>query len=202
MWWNKNLVKYQKVSKYYENDCRWCKVSANPFLSATNDGVSGISLLSWVLVEFSWLLFSLVQQHPYLRHDTDSNVGLVSGWKACCSEMHWHPTCLAGCNPNSCAAFYQYSFLLNEAHPVYHAKFLSLVDPGGVAYTFAKIMGVLFRQNKHNKLRKKFQNLYLHHQCRTMWHFYGRTSHPQTMHLLRLLANFFAIPSPSSSSLP
>ena len=23
LWWKENLVKYQKVSKYYENDCSW-----------------------------------------------------------------------------------------------------------------------------------------------------------------------------------
>ena len=28
LWWKETLVKHQKVSKYYENDCRYIKLSA------------------------------------------------------------------------------------------------------------------------------------------------------------------------------
>ena len=38
LWWKKNLVKNQKVSKYYENDCRFNDIFSRNNLSGIKDG--------------------------------------------------------------------------------------------------------------------------------------------------------------------
>ena len=47
LWWNENLVKHQKVSKYYENDCGWdlWRIPTGEFVFSK---VAGLEPASWL----------------------------------------------------------------------------------------------------------------------------------------------------------
>ena len=47
LWWKKNLVKHQRLSKYYENDC-CCKLSFSGFLHSTVTW--GINVNQWYII--------------------------------------------------------------------------------------------------------------------------------------------------------
>ena len=55
MWWKENLVKHQKVSKYYETDCRFRGVCSRYNLPKIKDGAYIVNLDECEWVGSNWI---------------------------------------------------------------------------------------------------------------------------------------------------
>ena len=98
LWWNENLVRYQKISKYYQNDCKYVNDSNNNINTTVYQKCTNIILI-WIgslLHNWKWrtlkhlikdiMIFLLLKNHckkknkTILKNQFVSTMATLFGW--------------------------------------------------------------------------------------------------------------------------